>query len=365
MARADGVDVLPPGGALVPGVKRIAVLRSNSIGDFVVALPALEAVRAAYPEAEITYLGADWHTSFLAGRPGPWDRVISVPRYAGVRGDTAPTDSADVREFFATQWSQRYDLALQLHGGGGHSNPFVSRLGARVTAGSRDAGAPVLDRWIPYLPYQHEILRFLEVVGLVGAVPVTLVPQLEVTEQDRMEVDRVLPPLHPPLAALHPGANDRRRRWPVEAFAAVADSLAAAGAPVVLVGSDSDAKLTAAVCQAMRFPATDLAGRLSLGATVALLARCRVLVGNDSGPRHLAAAVGTATVGVFWCGNLIHAGPLTRGRHRVGVSFRTGCPVCGRDQGLGRCPHDVSFVADVPVDDVRREALDLLAAAAP
>jgi len=103
----------------------------------------------------------------------------------------------------------------------------------------------------------------------------------------------------------------------------------------------------------------DLVGRLSLSAMLGVLERCRLLVGNDSGPRHLAAAVGTATVAVYWCGNLINAGPLTRARHRVGVSFRTACPDCGADQALGRCPHNPSFVADVPVADIVRDALEL------
>ncbi len=70
---------LGPLGPLVDGVRRIAVLRSNGIGDFVVAVPALQALRAAYPEAEITYLGARWHPELLRGRPGPWDRVLVVP----------------------------------------------------------------------------------------------------------------------------------------------------------------------------------------------------------------------------------------------------------------------------------------------
>ena len=94
-----------------------------------------------------------------------------------------------------------------------------------------------------------------------------------------------------------------------------------------------------------------------------VLERCRLLVGNDSGPRHLAAAVGTATVGIYWCGNLINAGPITRRRHPCGVSFRTVCPECGADQStVGRCPHDPSFVADVPVDEIATAALDLYAA---
>jgi ADP-heptose:LPS heptosyltransferase len=96
---------------------------------------------------------------------------------------------------------------------------------------------------------------------------------------------------------------------------------------------------------------------------VGVLARARLVIANDSGPRHLAAALGTPTVGVYWVGNVINAGPLLRARHRVGVSFRQACPVCGIDQasvGTERCPHDDSFVADVTVDEVLAHARDLL-----
>src|SRR2546430_14707651 len=68
----------------VPGVRRIAVLRANALGDFIFALPALEALRAAYPQAEIVLLAKKWHATFLQGRPGPVDRVIVVPPYPGV-----------------------------------------------------------------------------------------------------------------------------------------------------------------------------------------------------------------------------------------------------------------------------------------
>ena len=86
------------------------------------------------------------------------------------------------------------------------------------------------------------------------------------------------------------------------------------------------------------------------------------MVGNDSGPFHLAAAVGAATVGVYWCGNLINAGPFTRTRHRPLASWRLDCPVCGTDCTRATCDHTASFVAGVSVEDVVEEALDLLAA---
>jgi ADP-heptose:LPS heptosyltransferase len=355
-----------PTGQLVPGVERIAVLRSNGIGDFVMVVPALEALRAAYPDAAITYLGTHWHPDLLDGRPGPWDRCTVVPLYPGVRGeDEATRDSSEVGDFFAAQQRERYDLALQLHGGGGNSNPFVRALGARVTAGSCDVDAAPLDRWIRYSYYQHEVHRFLEVVALVGAAPVSVEPALAVTDDDRRAADAVLGTPIGPLVVVHPGASDARRRWLPESFAAVADSLADAGAEIVLVGHGPDDVAGAArIAAAMRATPLDLVDRLTLSAMTGVLSRARLVVGNDSGPRHLAAAVGTATVGVYWCGNMINAGPLTRARHRVGVSFRTACPACGADQGVARCPHDPSFVADVTVDEVLGFAQELYEAEA-
>lgn len=348
-------------GTVVPGVERIAVLRSNRIGDFVLALPALYALRAAYPDAEITYLGAAWHPHLLEGRPGPWDRVVVVPPRSGVRG-AGPSgwDGPEHAAFFAAQRRERYDLALQLHGGGGNSNPFVTALGARLTVGLRAGDAPRLDRTMPYVYYQHEVHRLLEVVGLAGAVPVELEPRLEVTKDDRAAARDLLPAGSRPLVGVHPGASDPRRRWPARSFAAVAQELTDRGAQVVLVGHGAnDQQAATELSAAMSSPPLDLVGRLSMGAMVGVLEQCRVVIGNDSGPRHLAGAVGSSTVGVYWSGNLINAGPLTRSRHRVGVSFRTTCPDCGADQGRGRCPHDPSFVADVRVEEVLIDALDL------
>ncbi|MGY1716125.1 glycosyltransferase family 9 protein [Geodermatophilus sp. SYSU D01106] len=354
----------PPaaGGAPVPGVTRIAVLRANFLGDLVLTLPALEALRAAYPDAEVTYLGAPWHPGLLEGRPGPWDRVVVVPPWPGVRDEPgADRGSLAVRRFLAEQRAEGYDLAVQLHGGGANSNPLVAALGARVTAGARDTGAPPLDRWLPYAHDQHEVLRCLDVVGLVGAAPVTLEPRLAPTPGDAAAAAAVLPAGPAPLVALHPGAQDPRRRWPPGCFAALADALADAGARVVLVGSgDDDRRAADAIRAASSAPLLDLVGALSLPALAGVLARCRLVVANDSGPRHLAAAVGTATVGVFLERNLLNAGPLGRARHRVAVSARTDCPVCGTDQRVTRCGHDRSLVAGVSLETVRAAALDLL-----
>ncbi len=294
--------------SILPHVRKIAVLRANSLGDFIFVLPALDALRAAYPDAEIILLGREWHRAFLTGRPGAINRVIVVSKewdsVAGWR-DTPPEVIA---ASFAPLVNERFDLAVQLHGGGRNSNPFIARLGARVTAGLKAPDAPPLDYWVPYVYYQPEVARYLEVVARVGAPAVTLEPQVAITEADRAEARLAVPETGAPLVALHPGAMDPRRRWPPTLFAAVGDALAAMGATVVVTGTPDERDTIAATIGAMQTPAHNLCGKLSLGGLAALLARCRLVIANDTGPLHLALAVGTPTVGIYWCGNLITSG---------------------------------------------------------
>lgn len=352
-------------GPLVPGVRRIAVLRANRLGDLLFALPALEALRAAYPEAEVTLLGARWHAAFLSGRPSPVDRVVPVPPTPGVNDVDGGYASAPEREaFLAELRRERFDLALQLHGGGRNSNPFVAGLGARVTAGARAEDAPPLDRWIRYVYYQNEVTRFLELVGLVGARPVGLAPAVAVTAADLAESRAALPD-GAGFVVLCPGASDGRRRWPPERFARVGEGLARAGWRVAVTGTGEEAALVAAVLAGLEGGGLDLAGRLSVGGLAGLLARAALVVSNDSGPLHLAGAVGTPSVGIYWIGNLVNGGPPFRARHRPLLAFRTACPVCGVNCSREDCPHDDSFVAEVEPAAVLAAAEDLIAHPGP
>ncbi|SEB35622.1 ADP-heptose:LPS heptosyltransferase [Paramicrobacterium humi] len=342
-------------------VESIAVLRGGGLGDLLFAAPALEALHAAYPQADITVLGMPLHAELLGGRFPAVASVEELPVAPGVRDGTP--DPAAVEAFFA-RLSGRFDLAVQVHGGGRNSNPFLARLGAAHTVGTGTPDAPALERTLPYVYYQHEVLRALEVVALAGAAPVALEPRLTPTDEDLRAGTALTAALDGPVLAVHPGATDPRRRWPAERFAELAARFVRAGGSALVIGGVADVDAVneitrrgSALAGADAERITSRAGDLGLSELVGVLATADAFLGNDSGPRHLAQAVGTPTASVYWFGNVVNASPLERGRHRMQLSWTTHCPVCGRDATQAgwtaeRCEHDVSFVDDVSADAV-------------
>jgi ADP-heptose:LPS heptosyltransferase len=362
------------------GVSRIAVLRGGGIGDLMFALPATAALKAAYPESTVTLLGTPVHEALISATRTDVDDVMVLPIAEGVR--PGPENPAALAAFFRAARERHFHLAVQLHGGGHFSNAFLLRLGARHTVGSATPDAATLERTLPYTYYQHEPLRALEVAGLAGAPTVRLEARLNPRAQfvTRLPaiLGKALPPDGQPLLVVHPGASDPRRHWPAASFGAVARAAADDGARVLVIGDHretglADAVVSAAVVRSIgdssySGPArvASVAGMLGLGELAALLARADVVLANDSGPRHLAQALGTPTVGIYWAGNALTSGPLGRGRHRVHLSWVTHCPECGADvTQVGwtapRCPHDDSLVAGIRPEDVYADVRSLLA----
>lgn len=346
-----------------PDVSSIAVLRGGGLGDLIFAIPAMAALKVAYPGAELTLLGTPIHQALLSAVTSPVDEVRVLPFAEGVR--PGEEDVNELEDFFADMRGRNFDLAVQLHGGGRYSNPFLSRLGARHTVGTRTADAASLERTIPYLYYQHEPLRALEVAGFAGAFPVDLEARLApaaggALQQSRDDDGR-------PLVVLHPGATDPRRRWPAEKFAELAAACAADGSRVVIVGDSSEQELAERISGlASSSAVSSVAGALDMAGLVTLLAGADAVVANDSGPRHLAQALGVPTVGIFWVGNVINAGALGRSLHRVHASWVTACPTCGIDvTQVGwtapRCSHDESLVGTIGVHDVYEDVRSLTA----
>src|SRR3712207_593046 len=122
------------------------------LGDLIGTLPAAEALAAAYPGARITLLGMPVHADLLRDRPSPFADVVVLPARPGVR--EGQEDPAATAAFVAAMREQRFDLAVQVHGGGRNSNPFLLDLGARHTVGTRTEDATALERNLPYAYYQ-------------------------------------------------------------------------------------------------------------------------------------------------------------------------------------------------------------------
>lgn len=315
----------------------MAVFRALQLGDMLCAVPALRALRRALPEARLTLIGLPWARD-LAGRcPSLVDDFLVYP------GDPAlpeqPVNEAAWPAFEQAVHERDFDLAIQLHGDGSRSNALVQRLGARVQAGF--SPGPGEGLFLPYPREGAEVRRLLALAAFLGAD----------TSDERLEfpltsADDAHWQAYPAVSALvpgrylclHPGARAADRRWPPEHFAAVGDALAqATGLAVVLTGSGEETALTRTVAAAMRTPAIDAAAPVPVGALAALIARSRLLLSNDTGSSHLAAALGVPSVVVFRASDLERWAPLDTRRHR---------PVWD-PQG-------------VRVDDVLGEALDLL-----
>lgn len=347
-------------------VKKIAVLRANALGDFIFALPALEALKSRFPDAELVLLATAWHRKFLTGRPGPVDRVIVVPECEGIPQQSNRVENpAEVEDFFNGLRDESFDIAIQMHGGGRYSNPFVRNIGARLAIGLQDRDAIPLDINVPYCRYQNEVLRYLEIVKMLGAIPQRIEPRVTVTSADLEELDTGRS-LKFPYAVIHPGASDRRRRWSPARFAQVGDALAKTGLHIYICGSEDESTVTGRVQGLMRAAAENLCGRLSINAYAALLSGAEILIANDTGPLHLARAVGTPTVGIYWIVNLVTSNAISVEKNRNCIAWNVFCPLCGADgarTGLkpaGGCVHDTSFVDEVTVEEVMSGVCSLL-----
>lgn len=336
----------------------IAVFRALQLGDMLVAVPALRAIRTAFPDAEITLIGLPWATPFVDRFNRYVDRFVEFGGYPGIA--EVPVDGERVRRILQEQRAYGYDIAVQMHGSGSASNPFVLELGAGTSVGYYLQEPPAgLSLGAPYPDDQPEILRNLGLARLLGASE--LRPDLEfpVLEEDRAEVDGLLdelPAPHRPLIGVHAGATAPARRWPAEHFAAAADGLARRfGAQIVLTGGTGDAPVVQEVAERMEIDALNLAGRTSLGGLAALIERMDLFVSNDTGPAHLACAVDTLSITIFGPVDPRRWAPLDLRRHRI-VRRPVACSPCP----FVECPIDhrcLRWLEPRAVVDVARQLL--------
>jgi len=335
---------------------KIAVLRALQLGDLLCAVPAFRALDAAYPQAHITLIGLPWARAFAARFRRYIDDFLEFPGFPGMPERAV----GDLPAFFRIARQSKFDLALQMHGSGGFTNPLTVLMGARHNAGFHLPGGyrPDPERFVEWRDGEHEVQRYLRLLAHLGVPAKGSQLEFPLDASDWREFgsfglnDRS-------YAVVHPGSQLPSRRWPAERFAEVADALATDGLRIVLTGTRLESFLIGKVKRAMREPAMDLSGRTTLGGLAALIARARILVCNDTGVSHIAAAMRTPSV-VIACGSDPRRwAPLNGDLHRV-LYREIDCRPCAHRE----CPIGHPCALGVSVHEVLAETNRLVECAA-
>lgn len=331
-------------------IERIGVFRALMLGDLICAVPALRSLRQAFPAARITLIGLPWAGEFAA-RLSCVDDFIGFPGWPGLP-ETMP-DLRAIPPFLEQVQAERFDLAIQLHGSGPIVNPLVACFGARQTAGFRLPGAwyPPADavRYAPWPEHGHEAERLLGLIDHLGLPQAGSELEFPLDDGDLAALMAVWPGVHRarPYVCVHPGAQLPSRRWPVERFAAVADALARQGRTVVLTGNGQETGLAAELAARMSQPAVNLAGRTSLWSLGALIDGAELLVCNDTGVSHIAAALGCPSVVVSCGADVARWAPAEPRLHSV-----LWQPMACRPCAYAVCPYDHGCATAVEVPAV-------------
>ncbi len=317
------------------------------IGDTVMALPALNGLREAFPHSRIEALTGSWVAQLLKAYP-PLDDVWSYEtqgRYRALLGM-----AASIR-------SRGYDLALLM------PNSFRVALlsflgGVRARVGYKsDCRGFLLTHSLQRDERAcslHMVEYYLELLRALGMEPIPSSPKLTVDDKQRLRAARIFQQnsvkTSRPLVGILPGAqNSVAKIWLSSRFARVADLIIHNfGASVVFFGGSGDSSRVEEVRRQMQEPSVTLAGQIPLEILAAAIERCRVFVTNDTGPMHIAAAVGTPVVAIFGSTDpritAPYCGPCSI------IQANVPCSPCGKR----KCDRNLECMQAISVDDVLR-----------
>jgi ADP-heptose:LPS heptosyltransferase/GT2 family glycosyltransferase len=363
-------------------VRRILALKLDHIGDFISAFPAFRRLKHHFPQAELTVLAAGASGSLVAMEPAI-DRYIRFDFFHAVsehgRREVSKKDLAKLQEQLAPY---RFDLAVDLRRQP-DTRPVLQHTGARWLAGFDQKNATryldIAVEWEDDIARTHKRTHVSEALtAFIDAVAAACEPDRHMVHlpplADAGAAAAALPAIAAlgpglfarPVVAIHAGAGAENKQWPPASFAALIDLIAGeGGANAIIIGGPDEAKLAADVQAAVRLQdhVYSVAGQLNLRELPVLLRACALYVGNDSGPKHLAAALGVPTVGIH-SGSVdtVEWGPL--GPAAVAVRRETTCSPCyiafAKD-----CHRDLLCLRGIRVGDVWNAARPLLALRAP
>ena len=345
-----------------PRPQRILLMRIERIGDLLMSLEAIADVVAAAPGAEIDLVVGSWNEQIAKGIPGIRRVETLDASWLTRNGGGGNMPALFTR---ARQWRTRqYDLAFNFEPDI-RSHFLLAASGAAQTAGFHSGGGgPLLDVALPFDPRRRTSENARRLVAAVLDVPPRLHPlRLALPIDAKARALELLGSAGSPLVGVHTSGGREIKQWPPERFGEVAGRLAnERGATIVLTGSADDRSLVDAARGSISSGAViDLVGRLDLVTLAAVLERLDLYITGDTGPMHLAAAVGTPVVAIFGPSDPVRYAP-SEPHHRI-VRIDLPCSPCNRIRlPPARCVgHTPDCLAGIDADRVYRAALDAIA----
>jgi lipopolysaccharide heptosyltransferase I len=290
---------------------KILIVKLSALGDVIHTLPVLTTLRRAQPEAHLAWLIEETFADLVRGHAA-LDRLIVWPRRTWTRlarSGRLVSLVRSVRAFGRELRDTRYDRVLDCQGSV-KGALWISRVRADRKTGygpgirHSEGSWWVLDERVPVVPEgTHALDRSLRLLEAVGLPRLPLRYDVPIGPDHEREAAELLGAAGlagaQPFIAIHPMTRWRTKNWAPDRFARTADALVARGWPVLWTGGAADRPALDAIAARMREPSARLDGRTSVMTLAALLRRARVVLCTDTGPMHLAAAVGTPVVALF------------------------------------------------------------------
>lgn len=343
--------------------RRVAIIKPSALGDIAHALPVLSGLRRLYPDAHISWVVNKGFAGLLQHHP-QLNATLEFDRRAYKNPVTAVIYTLQLQQQLRRQ---RFDLVLDLQGllrtglmTAATGAPV--RLGfATAREGSRHFYSHRLK--VPDADRIHAVDRYWRMIEFLGGGHLQKEFRVPVDGDALNRMLTILLTLPQPWIAVAPGARWLTKRWPVEKFAELLNQTQAKfGGTTVLLGAPDDIALSADLTKLLKHPCLDLTGKTSIAEMVAVLSRSAVMISNDTGPLHVAVALGVPCVAAYLCTKVNLHGPYM-GASPKSAGVPTMVPCAG--SYVRKCPHGLRCFADVAVGMLAKEVSRILTAWIP